>query len=144
MIIMTEEQLEKQRKRRKENGNAATNKYEKTINGFLVRKYRNMQSRVVGVQWKKAHLYFGKHLLPREDFYKWAKSCKEFYRMFEIWKDSRYERRLCPTVDRIDPHKGYFLDNMRWLTLSDNSRLGSYSQRGIKKGPRLVTFGKKR
>lgn len=113
-----------QRGRRQETHNASTNKYEKTIHGFLMRKYRNMESRVLGIQYRKAHLYKGKALLSREDFYSWAMS-KEFVSMFDTWKASDYDRRLCPTVDRIDPSKGYLPENMRWLTHSENSRLGS-------------------
>ena len=53
---MTEEQLRKQRERRKRTGNATIKKYEKSPKGFLMRLYRNMQSRVTGVQKQKFHL----------------------------------------------------------------------------------------
>jgi hypothetical protein len=114
---------------RKRTGNRATHKYEKTRKGFLVRKYRNMQSRVAGIQKKKAHLYKDLYLLPREEYYEWAFGHEEFERLFKEWVDSNYQRKLCPTVDRIDPKKGYYLDNMRWITHSENSRLGSISNR---------------
>lgn len=58
-----------QREKRKREGNIITRRYEKTPKGFLMRGYRNMQSRVTGVQKKKAHLYLGKELLPRDEFY---------------------------------------------------------------------------
>jgi hypothetical protein len=32
-------------------------KYEKTPKGYLMRTYRNMKSRVLGIQHKKAHIY---------------------------------------------------------------------------------------
>ena len=64
-----EEKLKWQRERRKNNGNASTKKYEKTKNGFLMRCYRNMKSRITGVQKQKAHLYVGKSLLEKELFY---------------------------------------------------------------------------
>ena len=63
--------LEYQRKKRLETNNKYTKKYERTVNGFLVRKYRNMQSRVEGVQYKKSHLYEGLELLERDDVYAW-------------------------------------------------------------------------
>jgi hypothetical protein len=44
---------------RKRTRNRSTRTYEKTPKGFLMRTYRNMQSRVSGVQWRKAHLYAG-------------------------------------------------------------------------------------
>jgi hypothetical protein len=108
---------------RKANNNSDTHKYEKTPNGFIMRLYRNMESRVTGIQWKKAHLYKGKEILPREDFYNWAKPNPKFLTMFKTWTEKGYDRRLTPTVNRINPQKGYTLDNMEWLTHSENSRL---------------------
>jgi hypothetical protein len=130
---MTEEQLRKQRERRKRTGNATTKKYEKSPKGFLMRLYRNMQSRVTGVQKQKFHLYQGKELLDRQDFYNWSIDNPIFLEMFEIYKSSEFNRKLAPTVDRIDSSKGYSLDNMRWLTHSENSRLGSISAKNKKK-----------
>lgn len=95
--------------------------YEKTPHGFLMRLYRNMQSRVTGVQKKKAHLYFGLPLLPREDFYLWAKCSKSFWLLWRDWKQSGHDRRLTPTVNRKDSSRGYELDNVEWITHSANS-----------------------
>jgi hypothetical protein len=106
-------------------GNVSYHNYEKTHKGFLMRLYRNMKSRVSGIQKKCIHLYYGKELLPKDDFYSWANSCPEFYRIFDKYQKSGYDRKEAPTVDRIDPLKGYSIDNMRWLTHSENSRLGS-------------------
>lgn len=118
-----------QREYRKRTGNASTKRYEKTPNGFLMRMYRNMTSRVKGIQWKKAHLYKGKEILSKEDFYKWAKNHEDFLKLYNRWKESNYDRKLTPTVNRINPDKGYILDNMEWLTHSENSRLGAISNK---------------
>jgi hypothetical protein len=109
-------------------GNSITHKYEKTINGFLMREYRNMQSRVTGVQKQKAHLYLGKELLSREAFYEWALCNTEFMFLFITWENNGYLQKLTPTVDRIDSGRGYTLDNMEWVTHSENSRRGSVSK----------------
>lgn len=118
---------ERQRTRRKKNGNAITHKYEKTKKGFLMREYRNMQSRVTGVQKKKSHLYLGKELLPRSDFYEWALKQPSFWNLFKVWEHFNYDRKWTPTVDRIDSDRGYVLDNVEWVTHSENSRRGSLS-----------------
>jgi hypothetical protein len=120
--------LKKQREYRQANGNSCTNKYEKTLSGFLMRKYRNMYSRVSGVQAKKAHIYIGLDILPKDEFREWALSCEEFIDMFRVYKESGYNRKLCPTVDRIDSSAGYIKHNMQWLTHSENSRKGSNSR----------------
>ncbi len=126
---MTKEEREKknkeQREYRKKTENKSTHKYEKTPKGFLMRKYRNMQSRVTGIQKLKAHLYEGKYLLDREEYYNWAFNSDDFNRLYTEWVESGYDRKLCPTIDRINPSYGYFLENMRWITHSENSRLGA-------------------
>jgi len=103
-------------------------KYEKTKRGFLVRKYRNMKSRTLGIQKLKSHLYKGISLLPKGDFYWWAWNSEEYKTQFKTWEDSKYNRKLCPTVNRINSSKGYQLDNMEWVTHSENSRLGALSK----------------
>lgn len=115
---------ERLREYRRRTGNAVTHRYEKTRNGFLMRVYRNMRSRVTGVQQHKHHLYAGKDLLPRDEFYAWAKPHPEFARLFETWQLSGYDRKLTPTVDRIDSSRGYEVSNMEWVTHSENSRRG--------------------
>jgi hypothetical protein len=118
-----------QRAYRKANGNAATNKYEHTKGGKLMRIYRNMKSRVEGVQWLKAHLYAGKSLLPKSEFYEWAIASNDFHRLFREWVDSDFDRKLAPSVDRIDSRIGYEIGNMQWVTHSENSRRGAVSPR---------------
>lgn len=116
--------LEKQRIYRQSNNNAVTKKYERTKNGKLMRIYRNMKSRVSGVQKKKSHLYEGKELIDKERFYEWAHAQDDFHRLYDDWVASGFDRKLAPTVDRIDPALGYIIGNMQWLTHSENSRRG--------------------
>lgn len=127
-----EERMEWQRNHRLRTGNAYTKKYERTPHGKLMRIYRNMKSRVEGVQKLKAHLYQGKELLSKEEFKQWANSA-EYLAMHKVWEDSGFDRKLAPTVDRKDSTRGYTIDNMRWLTHSENSSLGSKSQHAARK-----------
>lgn len=122
-----------QREKRRLTGNSITRKYEKTPKGFLMREYRNMQSRVNGIQKKKAHLYMGLPILSRKDFYNWALFNVDFVILYCKWVDSGYDRKLTPTTDRINSNEGYVLGNMQWLTHSENSRRGSLS-RNLKYG----------
>lgn len=128
MSLTQEQKNAKQREYRKDNQNSCTKAYEKTINGFLMRMYRNMQSRVMGIQKPKAHLYVGKDLLSRESFYSWAKNNESFYKLWDVYISAGYERKLAPTVDRVDSDKGYTLDNMEWVSHSENSRRGSLAK----------------
>lgn len=123
-----EERNKTQREKRKRTGNWDYKKYEKTKNGFLMRLYRNMLSRVSGIQRAKYHLYAGCSLLPKDEFYSWAKSSEDFLRLFREWEWSGYDRKLTPSVDRIDSTYGYQLDNMEWVTHSENSRRGTMNR----------------
>jgi hypothetical protein len=116
---------ERQRLLRQQNGNAHTKKYEKTPKGFVMRLYRNMQSRVQGIQWQKKHLYENMELLPREEFYQWILNDETFKRLYESYVTSGYQRKLAPSVDRLDSSKGYIFGNMEIVTMSENSRRGA-------------------
>ena len=127
--LTREERNANQRAYRHANGNVCTNRYERTEHGKLMRCYRNMKSRIEGVQWHKAHLYAGKTLLPKDEFYAWAMSCNAFHRLYREWVESDYSRKLAPSVDRIDSARGYEIGNMEWVTHSENSRRGAVSPR---------------
>lgn len=118
---MSLERNARQRERRAQDSNKLTRRYEKTPNGFLMRTYRNMQSRVTGIQSKKHHLYEGKTLLERQEFYEWSKASATFHALFQVWEANGYVRKLTPSIDRIDASEGYELSNIRWVTHSFNS-----------------------
>ena len=124
-----QEVLLKQRERRKANGDAYTKKYEKTFSGKLMRTYRNMQSRVGGILSNKAHLYGGLDIMPKEDFYLWSTNDPDFHLLYDAWVASDYDKKLSPSINRIDTSIGYVLGNVEWLTHSENSRLG-----GLRRG----------
>jgi hypothetical protein len=112
----------------KEARKLANRKYWKTAKGKLMMTYNNMNRRVKGIQKKKAHLYEGLELLSRDDFYSWSLKSLGFEVLYNDWVLSNYDRKLSPSIDRVDSSKGYNLSNMRWVTHSENSRLGSISK----------------
>lgn len=128
-MLSREIKNQKQREYRRKTGNAETKKYEKTKNGFLMRLYRNMQSRIDGVQKEKFHLYEGKTLIEREVFYSWAKNNDTFHSLFDAYEKSGYDRKLAPSVDRVNSKLGYELSNMEFITHSENSSRGAISKR---------------
>lgn len=109
----------------RESGNSAHRKYAMTEKGFLVRTYSNMLGRVNGLVKSKRHLYFGLEILSREDFYNWSLNNPDFKKLIDVYRESGYDRKLAPSIDRIDSSKGYILGNIRWLTHSENSSIGS-------------------
>lgn len=103
--------------------------YEKTEKGYLVRTYRNMLSRVKGVQKEKAHLYEGLEILDKKDFYDFSKKDSTFINLLSAYKCSGYDMKLAPSIDRINSYKGYVIGNIRWITHSENSAIGSVSEK---------------
>lgn len=101
-------------------------KYWKTPNGKLMMTYNNMNRRVRG--YVKSHLYKGLDLLDRDVFYSWSKSNKDWRNLYNNWVLSGYERKLSPSIDRVDSSLGYTIENIRWITLSENSRLGAINR----------------
>ena len=65
----------------------------------------------------------GKPILPRDVFYTWARNNPEFLRLYKRWFSSDFDRKLTPSVNRMNSSKGYTLDNMEWMTNSQNSGL---------------------
>ena len=98
---------------------AALKRYEKTPKGYLVRSYGNMKSRVEGIQ--KSGSWTGKELLPKEEFYQWSLANPEYRRLHAEYEASGYDRMLAPSPDRVDPERGYTVDNIQWVTHAENS-----------------------
>lgn len=121
-VYCSRKKLNEKRRNNKSKTLASCKKYEKTQKGFLMRVYRNMKSRVTGIQKKKFHLYKGKYLLDKEEFYSWSLNNESFKTLFDQYIKSNYSRKLAPSVDRVDSSDGYHLKNMEWVTMSENSR----------------------
>jgi hypothetical protein len=91
----------------------------KTPRGYLCSQYTAMRARTMG--YAEA-FYKGLPILPRLKFYTWALTETPFMELFAAYRASGWEYRLSPSVDRIDSTKGYTLDNIRFLTLSENCK----------------------
>ena len=100
-------------------------RYAKTPRGFLLHRYDAMRNRVTNPKLPK---YLGLDILPKEDFYDWALRDETFHRMYCEWMARGKERRLTPTVNRIDTSIGYVLGNMEWMPWGENSRLAGISR----------------
>jgi len=59
--------------------------------------------------------------ITRDEFLKLFDN-SELATLFEAWDKAGRPRYLAPSIDRIDPLGHYSADNMRWLTVSENTR----------------------
>jgi hypothetical protein len=98
-----------------------------TIDRFLGQAYTRMFRRVTkGACTKRPDLYLGKPILPREAFLNWSKNHPDFLKLYKQWVMGNYDRKLTPTVNRVRSNRGYTLDNMEWLTNSQNCGLSAF------------------
>jgi hypothetical protein len=89
--------------------------YHRTPRGYLHYAYRNAKNRVTGKTNRPR--YIGLPIMERDAFLEWGMSNPDFHRLFAAWLEAGCPRRLAPSVDRIDPTRGYELDNIRYLPL---------------------------
>jgi hypothetical protein len=96
-----------------------------TIGRALGRIYSNMKQRVEGRGAHNRGNWKGKPILPKEVFKTWARNHSIFLGLYKQWTMSNFDIKLAPSVNRINSSKGYTLDNMEWMTNSQNSGLSS-------------------
>lgn len=94
-----------------------------TIGRFLSRLYTGMKRRTQGKSTKSPHLYIGKPIMPRDVFTSWAKNHPDFLALYKRWASYDFDRKLTPTINRINASRGYTLGNIEWMTHSQNSGL---------------------
>jgi hypothetical protein len=104
-----------------------------TINGFLLNLYHNMKKRVDGRGSHNRGNWKGKPILPKDVFYTWAKNNPEFFKLYKRWFTNGFDRKLTPSINRMNSTKGYTLDNMEWMTNSSNCGLSGAVQQMKKK-----------
>ncbi|MCK9429212.1 MAG: NUMOD1 domain-containing DNA-binding protein [Candidatus Omnitrophica bacterium] len=64
-----------------------------------------------------------KHPLPpynKDEFKKWILSQEKFNLLYTNWVNSKFDKMLIPSVDRIDCDKPYSFDNIELMTWKDN------------------------
>ena len=67
------------------------------------------------------------HSLPqytKEELKQWLFNDTDFVTKYNDWVNSNYNKNKKPSVDRINPNKGYTLDNIQLLTWENNKRKG--------------------
>jgi hypothetical protein len=95
-----------------------------TIGRFLGYIYTQMNKRVRGTSGtKRPDLYLGLPILPRDVFITWSKNHPDFLSMYKRWFSSGFDRKLTPSVNRMNSSKGYILGNIEWMTNSQNCGL---------------------
>jgi len=105
-----------------------TEKYRHTPKGMVTNLYQKLKDRSTAKG-------YGSLTFSLNDFKLWALNSDEFKRLFEIWEFDNYSKNAKPSVDRINPMKGYVFDNMQWLSWNENYYKGIAEVADKKKKP---------
>ena len=89
-----------------------TNAYNRSARGLALKKYRDMQKRCENADGKHPSYAHVRLQITREDFLKWA--------VPRIQDFLIANPGLRPSVDRINPDLGYYVENMRIISVDDN------------------------
>jgi len=108
-------------------------KYRRTLKGFIEAKYSAMSKRVRGKDKNCLNTVAGLPIISRKEFYSWTYTQPNIFILFKDYKDSNFQFKLCPTIDRIDPTKGYVISNMRFITQSENAKGSRWNNKGLTK-----------
>jgi len=85
-------------------------------------RYNQIKQRIEGRATRKYNVE-GKQILSYEEYCVWIKNnIDNFEKLYRDWETSGFDRKLTPSIDRIDNKKSYTADNMRWTSLTVNCR----------------------
>ena len=88
-------------------------------------KYYYMRHIYNGMVWRCTHIdrYKKIKILTKNEWILWcADNMYKFNILYKRWQDSGFQYRYSPSIDRIDNHRGYEMDNMQWLSQFENSK----------------------
>lgn len=94
-----------------------------SFNRIFKHRYSLIKQRIEG-RATRHYKIEGKEILPYKEFLDWCykeENLKCFEKLYDIWKKNIFCRRLTPSIDRIDNNKSYTINNIRWITQSNNS-----------------------
>ena len=63
----------------------------------------------------------------KQEFLDWALSQPTFHKLYTNWITNGCPRHLLPTCDRLDDYKGYSLNRLEFVTLTDNIKRSACS-----------------
>lgn len=95
------------------------------INKEWCRKHRKTKKGIIEcIYWNQRRTSRDRgYDLPNYTLHKlveWVFSQPNFNKIFDNWVESGYEKRLVPSIDRIDPYKSYTFDNIQLMTWEEH------------------------
>jgi hypothetical protein len=109
-------------------------KYQRSEDGLVSKMFSDQRVREKQKGFKKVDY-------TKEEFGNFLKNNSKYKSIYDNWVKSGYDPQLKPSVDRIDPKKGYSLDNIQVGTWAENDIKGRGEMR-ITQGKPIVQLDK--
>ena len=90
------------------------------INFFLRTRYTEIKQRCTNQNNSRADIYYGKKFCTLEEFLEKFKADSNLKILLHQWKQSDYLPKFAPSIDRIDNDGDYSIDNLQFITHSEN------------------------
>lgn len=104
---------------------------------YLGTCYSEIRRRVTTFDKKRPN-YYQLPICTREEFFFRFLKDRVFLRLWRLWRRKQYKRKHAPSIDRIDNTKGYLIENLQFISHSDNSKKDSSYKVGIYQDGHLV------
>jgi hypothetical protein len=88
--------------------------------------------------------YYGLPKCSKEEFVNRFLTDPEFLKQYEVWQKSGYQRKCAPSIDRINNKAGYMLDNLQFISQSENSRKDVITSTTLIKDGECKTFSSRK
>lgn len=88
------------------------------------KRYAHMVARHEGRSTNSSNAN-GRGLCTSEEFFVWCKTIDNldmFLALYYDWALADFPLHLSPSIDRINPERGYTCDNLQWLSFEENCR----------------------
>ena len=97
-----------------------------SISRIINHRYAGIKRRCeIGGNDGRKYFVTGTEYLTKQDFVDWVykkNNFKVFTELYDNWVQSDFNTKLSPSIDRINPKKGYVASNLQWLSKSDNCK----------------------
>lgn len=92
---------------------------------ILNHRYNQIKQRIEG-RAVRNYKVNGKPMLTYDEWGNWTTAhMDKFDEIYQKWHDSGFKRAFAPSIDRINPDGSYTVDNIQWLSVSENSSKGN-------------------
>lgn len=89
---------------------------------IFIHRYSGMLARTEGRAIRHYEVE-GKPICTKKEFMTWCDSnIQVFEQLHRAWRESGWANTKAPSIDRINNAHGYTLDNIRWISKSQNCK----------------------